>query len=135
MGIVLMANEQNLTSKGFAENTTEKQREIAAAGGRASGVAKREKKTLRQLAEILGERPISVANPDGSKEEVTYKMAMLQAQYRKAITEGDTTAAKFIAELLGEMKQRIDFEGGGLAIVVKDKAEADRLAELKDMDV
>lgn len=127
-----MANEQNLTNTiKSAEQAREMQRKSAAK--RSENI--REKKTLRQLAEILGERPISVANPDGSKEEVTYKMAMLQAQYRKAITEGDTTAAKFIAELLGEMKQRIDFEGGGLAIVVKDKAEADRLAELKDMDV
>lgn len=43
-----MANEENLTGKGFDSRTTEEQREIARQGGIASGKARREKKLIKE---------------------------------------------------------------------------------------
>ena len=43
-----MANNQNLEGKGFDSRTTEEQREIARKGGKASGEARRKRKTLRE---------------------------------------------------------------------------------------
>ena len=52
-----MANEQNLKKgKGFDSRTTEEQRKIAQKGGIASGVARREKKLIRdRILERMGE--------------------------------------------------------------------------------
>ena len=46
-----MANEKNLVS--LADRTTKEKREIAIKGGKASGEARREKKSLREKAQLL----------------------------------------------------------------------------------
>lgn len=82
--------------------TGEEQVEIARRGGIASGEARRRKRTLREIAEMLADETISVPQPDGASKVQTYDVAMIQRQYQKAIVEGDTNAAKFITNLLGE---------------------------------
>lgn len=95
-------NEDNLKGHGFDELTAEKQREIARAGGIASGEARRRKRTLKEIAEMLADEHIAIPQPDGSKETLSYDVALVKRQYLKAITKGDTQAAKFLANLLGE---------------------------------
>lgn len=51
-----MANEQNLTGRGFDELTAEEQRAIARAGGIASGKARAAKRDLRKALEMLLEQ-------------------------------------------------------------------------------
>lgn len=98
-----MANEENL-KKG--EATQFKSGEIAAEmgrkGGIASGESKRQKRTLKEIAQMLADEKIQMPQPDGTTKELTYDVALIQTMYRNAITKGDTQAAKFLANLLGE---------------------------------
>lgn len=95
-------NEDNLKGHGFDERTAEEQREIARAGGIASGEARRRKRTLKEIAEMLADEHIAMPQPDGTTKDMTYDVALIHTMYRNAITKGDTQAAKFLANLLGE---------------------------------
>ena len=82
--------------------TGEQQVETARNGGIASGEARRRKRTLKEIAEILADKHIAMPQPDGTTKDMTYDVALIQTMYRNAITKGDTQAAKFLANLLGE---------------------------------
>lgn len=113
------------------ERTKDEQREIARAGGIASGEARRRKRTLRQIAEMLADETLPVTQPDGSTKTLTYDVAMIQRQYQKAIAEGDTQAAKFLTNLLGEenvLQQTINVYN------VKEET-AKKMQDLEQMDV
>lgn len=132
---IIMANEQNLEGHGFGEQTASEQREIARAGGIASGEARRRKRTLRQIAEMLAEKNVNITNPDGTREQVTMDVALVQRQYQKAVMDGDTTAAKFIGELLGELKTNIGIEGGGLNVIVRSEEEAEKIRNIGKLGI
>lgn len=85
-----------------SERTPEERRDIARAGGIASGEARRRKRTLKEIAEMLADEHIAMPQPGGTTKDMTYDVALIQTMYRNAITKGDTQAAKFIANLLGE---------------------------------
>lgn len=113
------------------ERTKDEQREIATAGGKASGEARRRKRTLRQIAEMLADETLPVPQPDGTTKTLTYDVAMIQRQYQKAIAEGDTQAAKFLTNLLGEeyvLQQTINVYN------VKEET-AKKMQDLEQMDV
>ena len=81
-----MANTENLVS--LADRTTEEQRAIASAGGKASGEARRKRKTLREeLLLILSEGE--------TQQSVTL------ALIKKAVS-GDTKAFEVIRDTIGE---------------------------------
>lgn len=112
-----MANEQNLVPL-----TTEKAREIGKKGGEASGVAKRQKKTLRELAEMLGqlkvtdEKVVAKMKEAGLEpENFTHDMAIMMKQYEIAEKDDQksTSAAQFIRDTKGEApnKNEISFNG------------------------
>ena len=112
-----MANEQNLVPL-----STEKAREIGKKGGEASGVAKRQKKTLRELAEMLGqlkvtdEKVVAKMKEAGLEpENLTHDMAIMMKQYEIAEKDNQksTSAAQFIRDTKGEApnKNEISFNG------------------------
>ena len=76
--------------------TGSEQVEIARLGGFASGKAKREKRTMRELAEIILSK--NVTTSDGV---VTGKYAVLAKVIDKAL-KGDLQAAAFIRDTIGE---------------------------------
>lgn len=84
-------------------------------GGIKSGESKRRRKTLREIANILGQlnAPEAVVKNlerngmIGEGTPVTYDEAMVLAQYMKTFT-GNTTASNFIAEIKGERIQRVE---------------------------
>ena len=84
----------------ISENTRFKtgseQVEIARLGGFASGKAKREKRTMRELAEIILSK--NVTTSDGV---VTIKYAVLAKVIDKAL-KGNLPAAEFIRDTIGE---------------------------------
>ena len=93
-----MANEKNLVS--LKNRTTTERREIAKKGGIASGAARREKKTMRELIEAFGEAKTKLDDIEMTNDE-----AVIYAQYRKAQDAkamGSTEAAKFIRDTKGE---------------------------------
>ena len=76
--------------------TGKQQVEIARQGGIASGIAKREKRTMREIAEIILSK--NVTTSDGV---VTGKYAVLAKVIDKAL-KGDLQAAAFIRDTIGE---------------------------------
>ena len=84
-----MANEENL--KPFNNRTESEQREIAQKGGIASGQARRQKKTLSELAKIIAENPAPTAAKKKltkmgiSDEDANNNACIVAAVYDKAI--------------------------------------------------
>lgn len=92
-----MPNEQNLIP--FNERTESEQREIASAGGRASGKARRDKKMLRECIEYLLERQDPTVldengEPMSGAEQLAYKL------FTSAMSETDTSKAAKAFEVL-----------------------------------
>lgn len=76
--------------------TGKQQVDIARQGGIASGIAKREKRTMREIAEIILSKDVMTS--DGV---VTGKYAVLAKVIDKAL-KGDLQAATFIRDTIGE---------------------------------
>ena len=99
-----MPNEQNLIPN--SERTAEERREIAAAGGRASGVSRRRKKSLREAADLYLSLPVAnrrawnkISAEGVDPDDIDNQMAMIIGLTQKAI-KGDAKAAKIIVDLL-----------------------------------
>lgn len=89
--------------------TEEEQRELARKGGIASGLARRERKKARELAQMMAEcimmeRGEPVVNPL-TGEPMTLMQATIYKQFEKAYTMADTAALKLLLELMGELKE------------------------------
>ena len=109
-----MANEQNLIPN--EARTPEERRENARKAGKASGVARARKRTLRELAEIIGSMPtknpktIAIMEKAGFKpEEMTNDMATMLAMQLKS-QAGDVSAAKLLGEMRGQYSTRVEVE-------------------------
>lgn len=93
----------------FRTMAPERQRQIATAGGKASGEARRLKRTFRDIArEVLDlKTPQDVAAvlaktfPELSGQEMTNRLALLYSQLDKAL-KGDTRAFEVIRDTAGE---------------------------------
>lgn len=116
-----MPNERNLIPN--SERTPEELREIAAAGGRASGVSRRRKKSLREAADLYLSLPVAdkrawnkLARDGVDPEDVDNQMAIIAGLTIKAI-KGDAKAAKVLFELLGETEGK-DNEGEEVKVVI-----------------
>ena len=113
-----MANEKNLIP--FSERTESEQREIRSAGGRASGAARRRKRSLKDAADLYLSLPVSdqkrwnkLARKSIDIEDIDNQMAMIVGLTEQAIL-GDAKAAKVIIDLLGENSKD---EGGEVQII------------------
>lgn len=116
-------NNENLIP--FNERTEKEQRAIQSAGGKASGEARRQKRTMREIArEVLH---TMVKRNDGTEIEkavlIANKLAMDAAQ-------GNTKAAKLLVDWSGEapMKQEITGEDGA-PLIPRDMEQAKKMLE------
>ena len=104
-----MANEQNLVP--INERTKSEQREIASAGGKASGKARRRKKSMKQKMQLLLSLP--AADNDQAElsamgvdpEDMDNEMVLVKALFLAA-AEGDTKAFDRIQDVLGRTVAR-----------------------------
>lgn len=104
-----MANEKNLVP--FDERTESEQREIASAGGKASGKARRRKKSLKQKMQLLLSLPpaendqteLSAMGVD--PDDMDNEMVLVKALFLAA-AEGDTKAFDRIQDVLGRSVAR-----------------------------
>lgn len=92
----------------FSERTEDEQRKIRSAGGEASGIARRRKRSLKEAADLFLSLPVKDAKKrnallrDGVPEEdADNQMAMIVGLAKKA-AKGDAKSAKVLIELLGE---------------------------------
>ena len=104
-----MPNEQNIVPYQFDSNQSREQAaKNGAAGGRASGVSRRRKKSLREAAELYLSLPVAdkrawnkLARDGVDPEDVDNQMAIIAGLTIKAV-KGDAKAAKLLFDLLGE---------------------------------
>lgn len=110
-----MPNEKNLVPHQF---TSDQSREEAARngqiGGRASGVSRRRKRSLREAAELYLSLPVAnrkkwnaIAKEGVDPEDVDNQMAMIIGLTQAAIN-GDAKAAKLLFELVGDQRGEDD---------------------------
>lgn len=103
-----MANEKNLIPHQF---TSDQDREEAAKngrlGGKASGAARRRKRSLREAADLYLSLPVEdkrkwnkLARRYVDAEDIDNQMAMIVALWEGAVS-GDARAAKVLIDLLG----------------------------------
>lgn len=99
-----MPNEQNLILN--SERSPEELREMAANGGRASGVSRRRKRSLREAADLYLSLPVAnkkawnkISAEGVDPDDIDNQMAMIIGLTQKAI-KGDAKAAKIIVDLL-----------------------------------
>lgn len=116
-----VSNEKNLIP--FNQRTEEEQRRIQSAGGIASGISRRRKRSLKEAADLYLSLPVSdqrrwnkIARKGVDPEDVDNQMAIIIG-LSEAATAGDARAAKAIFELLGE----------NLTTSAKDEKEDDPL--------
>lgn len=105
-----MPNERNL----IPVRSTEEARERGRNGGRASGEARRRKKSLREAAELYLSLPVSdkrawnkLAEDGVAPEDVDNQMAIIAGLSIKA-AKGDAKAAKVLFDLIGDQSREED---------------------------
>lgn len=105
-----MPNERNL----IPVRSTEEARERGRNGGRASGEARRRKKSLREAAELYLSLPVSdkrawnkLAKDGVAPEDVDNQMAIIAGLSIKA-AKGDAKAAKVLFDLIGDQRGEDD---------------------------
>ena len=127
-----MANEKNLVP--LNQRTKGEQRRIASAGGKASGEARRAKKTMREYADFLLSLQVSDRRkwnklsragvpPEGCDNKMLVTFALMQAAQ-----SGDVQAVKELRNLIGqdsaqapEAESRIDEYLSALEDTVKNE--------------
>ena len=91
----------------FRDLTAEEQRAIASKGGKASVEARRAKKNLKELVEIMGDKKADTMLQERmkdmgiSKEDLTNNMACVVGLFQKAMA-GDVQAFNAIRDIRGE---------------------------------
>lgn len=104
-----MANEKNLVP--INERTKSEQREIASAGGKASGAARRRKKSMKQKMQLLlslpaaGNDQAELAAMGVEPGDMDNEMVLIKALFLSA-AEGDTKAFDRIQDVLGKSVAR-----------------------------
>lgn len=98
-----MPNEKNLIP--MDQRSTDEARELGREGGRASGVSRRRKKSLREAAELYLSLPVAnrrawnkISAEGVDPDDIDNQMAMIIGLTQKAI-KGDAKAAKIIVDL------------------------------------
>ena len=111
-----MAHENSLKNlKPFQDRDKRELSEISRKGQAAGMEAKRKKKSMRELIEILGsqratDNELSMFQkqfPDIDVEEVTKDMMLLASAYNQAIGRGNTKAMSFLRDTKGEKPETV----------------------------
>lgn len=105
---------------------------MARNGGRASGAARRRKKSLKEAADLYLSLPVSdqrkrkaIARKGVSEDDIDNQMAMIIGLTERA-AKGDAKAARVIIDLLGESLSsgpKDEREDDPLTIALKEELE------------
>jgi hypothetical protein len=127
-----MPNEQNLVP--MDQRTKEEARELGREGGRASGIARRRKRSLREAADLYLSLPVAdrkswnkIAREGVDPEDIDNQMAMIIGLTQQAM-KGDAKAAKVIVDLIGEAPNN----GNGMPEIEDDEITKAIKEDLKD---
>lgn len=115
-------NEQNL--KPNSERTPSERKQLARKAGKASGKARREKRTMKQLLEIA--LSLMVTNKKG---ETASRKEVIAIQLVNRAASGDLRAIDLLTKLIGEQIVRQETQ----VTVKKDKFDDMSAQELTEM--
>lgn len=115
-------NEQNL--KPNSERTPSERKQLASKAGKASGKARREKRTMKQLLEIA--LSLMVTNKRG---ETASRKEVIAIQLVNRAASGDLRAIDLLTKLIGEQIVRQETQ----VTVKKDKFDDMSAQELTEM--
>lgn len=100
-----MAGEENLIP--FSERTKEEARELGRRGGKASGAARRRKRSLKEAADLYLSLPVEdkrrwnkLSRRYLDAEDIDNQMAMIVSLWDGAMS-GDARSAKVLIDLIG----------------------------------
>ena len=122
-----MAGTDNLIP--MSERSKDEVREIGRKGGINSGIARKQKATLRKtLEQLLDTVPKSESNPEGKTfRELTTEGLMIGA------INGKAENYKIMAQMLGEMEEEQNTETPSVTITVVDNSNLEKaMYEEKD---
>jgi hypothetical protein len=103
----------------FTERTESEKREIAIKGGIASGIARKEKATMRKTLEMMVEE---IAKIDGNDDKLTYKQLATLGLIKGAM-DGKADNYKTMLEVLGEIEQNNTTPDISINIIDNSKLE------------
>ena len=109
-----MANEQNLIPNSM--RTPSEVRENARKGGIASGKARRQKKTLKEIGDMIGslkvtsEKNKEIMRQAGIQDEDMINDVGAMFRLNLKAQSGDTKAMELLAKLRGQLKEQISAE-------------------------
>lgn len=111
-----MASDGTANLRPQNTRTKAEQREIARQGGIASGKARRQRKTLREIGDMIGgldvksEKAKKIMRDAGiENEDMIQDVAMMFRLNLKA-QSGDIRAAELVAKLRGQLKEQVQAE-------------------------
>lgn len=104
-------NEQNLIPTN--KRSKNEARALGKKGGIASGIARREKKTLRERLLLMGEQEIT-----NKKGETMQREDVIALQVSQKAANGDLKAARLYAELTGQLVQKIDVDSNPPIVIL-----------------
>lgn len=105
-----MANEQNLLTPEQRNLTSEEASRMGKLGAEASIKAKKRKKALKELTQIMMDckptdslvNEIKQVFPDLDVEDITNRALMIRKQMDKAVMDGDSKAFEILRDTAGE---------------------------------
>lgn len=106
-----MANSENITEYNFKNLTPDEQREIASKGGKASGEARRTKKTLKEIGDMIGalaiksDRNRAIMKQAGITDENMINDVGMMFRLNLKAQQGDTKAIELLSKLRGQFKE------------------------------
>lgn len=109
-----MANEQNLIPN--SQRTPEELREMTRKGGIASGKARRAKKTLREIGDMLGgldiksEKNKQILRDAGVCDEDMVEDVAMMFQLKTKASKGDIKAIELLAKIRGQLAVEVKAE-------------------------
>lgn len=113
-----MANEQNLIP--FNKRTESEQREYAKKGGKKSGEVRRQRKAMKEQAELLLSLPFKITDRNGTElkevlqklgideDNIDNQMAMIVALWKTALGNGrnQVSAVQELRDIIGDKAEK-----------------------------
>lgn len=90
---------------------------------------------MREWAEIFGALPIEVNTPSGGKKKTDLDGAVIFGQYQSAIKKQNTKAAYFLAQLKGELEEKVTVSSDQPLVIVRNQEEKDKIDKLGELGV
>lgn len=117
-----MANPQNL--KPNTERTPEEQSALGRKAGIASGKARRERKTIREIVR-------AVLDEQMPGTDMTRGQAIVVRTLKRAYDGGKVRDLRYLAEIAGELDQQINLNATTTQVIVSSPETAAHLANLR----